>query len=278
MQLRLSRAILGVAFLVLASGAWADGWWLWHKPGTPTSITLPAEDVLKIGAQIWQNECAGTVEGLTSWNRGENFASLGIGHFIWYPAGIEGPFEESWPKLVQFLRAKSIALPIWILQERHCPWRNHEEFQRSRDGAQMRELRAFLARTVEAQTEFIVQRLRSALPKMVEAAGRDRTARRRLESQFQALTGSGQGMYAMIDYVNFKGEGTKVEERYRGQGWGLAQVLLEMRGNPRGFAAPWEFSESAKRVLSYRVRNAPRDESQWLQGWMNRCDTYKRPL
>ena len=41
----------------------------------------------RIGKRIWSNECNGTVDGLTSWNTGENFASLGIGHFIWYPAG-----------------------------------------------------------------------------------------------------------------------------------------------------------------------------------------------
>lgn len=278
MQLRLPRTVLLVACLAQVSGAWADGWWLWHKPGSPAGLTLQPEDVRKIGEQIWENECDGTVEGLTSWNRGENFASLGIGHFIWYPAGMEGPFEESWPKLVQFLRGRGLVVPSWVLQERHCPWHNQEEFQRARETAPMKELRTFLSRSVDAQTEFIVQRLRSALPKMMDAAGRDRTNRRRLESQFQALTSSSQGMYAMIDYVNFKGEGTKAEEHYRGQGWGLTQVLLEMRGNPRGFAAPWEFSEAAKRVLTRRVRNAPRDESEWLQGWLNRCDTYKRPL
>jgi hypothetical protein len=42
---------------------------------------------MRIGRKVWQNECGGTVAGLTSWNAGENFASLGIGHFIWYPAG-----------------------------------------------------------------------------------------------------------------------------------------------------------------------------------------------
>ncbi|RYD29224.1 MAG: hypothetical protein EOP87_18635, partial [Verrucomicrobiaceae bacterium] len=38
-----------------------------------------------IGRKIWQNESGGTVNGLTAWNGGEGFPSLGIGHFIWYP-------------------------------------------------------------------------------------------------------------------------------------------------------------------------------------------------
>ena len=29
----------------------------------------------------------------------------------------------------------------------------------------------------------------------------------------------------MIDYVNFKGDGLKPTERYKGEGWGLLQVL-----------------------------------------------------
>ena len=57
---------------------------------------------MRIGRKIWQNECGGTVAGLTSWNAGENFASLGIGHFIWYPAGARGPFEESFPVFVRY--------------------------------------------------------------------------------------------------------------------------------------------------------------------------------
>ncbi|MEA3211856.1 MAG: hypothetical protein QOE70_4913 [Chthoniobacter sp.] len=39
--------------------------------------------VEEIGRRVWQNECGGTREGLTSWNADESFASLGIGHFIW---------------------------------------------------------------------------------------------------------------------------------------------------------------------------------------------------
>ena len=62
---------------------------------------LPSE-TRRIGKKIWQNECDGTLAGLTSWNTGENFASLGIGHFIWYPKGVRGPFEESFPAFVDF--------------------------------------------------------------------------------------------------------------------------------------------------------------------------------
>jgi hypothetical protein len=49
------------------------------------AINLSPAETRRIGNRIWQNECGGTLAGLTSWNTGENFASLGIGHFIWDP-------------------------------------------------------------------------------------------------------------------------------------------------------------------------------------------------
>jgi hypothetical protein len=66
---------------------------------------------------------------------------------------------------------------------------------------------------VREQTEFIMLRLQNALPKMLSAAGRAK--RSGVESNFNVLLSSPEGTYAMIDYVNFKGEGTNPTERYR---------------------------------------------------------------
>src|SRR5262245_7101067 len=86
---------------------------LWPELAQP--ITLSHSDALKVGKRVWQNECGGTISGLTSWNQGENFASLGIGHFIWYPKGRRGPFEESFPKLVSFVSNRGAKLPTSLL-------------------------------------------------------------------------------------------------------------------------------------------------------------------
>ncbi len=79
---------------------------------------------MRIGRKVWQNECGGTVAGLTSWNAGENFASLGIGHFIWYPAGARGPFEESFPPFVRYVERRGAKLPEQLLgrKDEACPW------------------------------------------------------------------------------------------------------------------------------------------------------------
>ena len=121
---------------------------------------------MRIGRKIWQNECAGTVAGLTSWNAGENFASLGIGHFIWYPKGVRGPFDESFPDLIDFISKRGAKLPRVAPAHRSsgCPWSSRSEFLAASQSGEMKELRQFLADTVDMQADFLVQRLQRALP------------------------------------------------------------------------------------------------------------------
>jgi hypothetical protein len=241
------------------------------------AIRLTEAQKAAIGRKIWQNESGGRVTGLTAWNVGEEFPSLGIGHFIWYPAGFNGRFEESWPRFVDYA-VRCGANPPAVARERHSPWESRAEFQGDFNGPRLTSLREWLAANVALQTDFIILRSRGALPKMLAAA--PASERAKIEANYHKVAASPQGMYALIDYVNFKGEGTNPAERYRGQGWGLLQVLGGMRETPAGPDAASEFGESAKRVLSRRIANSPpeRGESRWEAGWHNRCDTYGRPL
>lgn len=258
------------------------GWWLAGlfglavgTLGAAETIDLSRAEALRIGKKIWQNECAGTIAGLTSWNTGENFASLGIGHFIWYPKGVRGPFKESFPQLVSFASSRGAKLPQVAEANRDgCPWKTRAEFLAASDSPEMKELRQFLADTVDLQAQFLVQRLQQALPQMLsEVPAVDRA---NVQRQFERVASTPQGCYALVDYVNFKGEGVLDSERYRGQGWGLLQVLQGMSGNERGAAAAKEFAESARKVLTQRVENSPpeRKESRWLAGWLKRVHTY----
>ena len=245
-------------------------------PLLQAAINLSPAEAHRIGRKIWQNECNGTVAGLTSWNTGEDFASLGIGHFIWYPAGRKGPFEESFPKLVAFLSSRRAKLPKMLAgrEEMHCPWNSRAEFMLAQETPDMRELRRFLANTVHLQTQFMVNRLDTALPKMLDATSS--SARPQVTAHFRRLAGSANGCYALVDYVNFKGEGVLPTERYAGQGWGLLQVLEQM---PDGKNDPVrEFSQAAAAVLTRRVHNAPpgHNESRWLTGWIHRVNSYSR--
>ena len=239
-------------------------------------INLSRAEAMRIGKKIWQNECKGTVAGLTSWNTGENFASLGIGHFIWYPKGVRGPFDESFPELVDFAASRDATLPDVVRANRNsgCPWSTRAEFMAASDSAEMKQLRQFLVDTVPMQADFLVQRLQKALPKMLAEA--PASERANIERQFARVASTPQGCYALVDYVNFKGEGVLATERYKGEGWGLLQVLQEMSGSERGASAARDFAASAARVLTRRVENSPpeRKESRWLAGWLQRVKTY----
>jgi hypothetical protein len=250
-------------FIPLAGAGWAA------EP-----VRISDADALRIGKKIWQNESNGTVAGLTAWNAGENFASLGIGHFIWYPQGVHGPFDESFPKLLAFAGERHVAIPAWLNQFSACPWNSRGEFSGAQNSERMRELRQFLSRTIDLQAQFMVARLQQSLAKMLdEAAPVDRA---NVERQFARVASTPHGCYALVDYVNFKGEGVLHTERYRGEGWGLLQVLEQMHGSENGPSAPREFSSSAAAMLRRRVQNSPpeRHEARWLPGWLNRVHSY----
>lgn len=234
------------------------------------SLNFSGIDLDGLGRKIWQNECAGSVQGLVSWNTGEDFPSLGIGHFIWYPEGCNAPFDESFPKLVRYARARGAQVPAYF--NGPAPWPDKASFINDRSG-KADAMRSWLAAHVQLQTEFIILRSRTALPRIKKASSTPQL----IQARFNALAATTQGLYCLVDYVNFKGEGLKPEERYNGQGWGLLQVLEEMNGTPKGRSATAEFSRAASVVMRRRVANAPtaRGEQRWLAGWLNRCATYK---
>jgi hypothetical protein len=236
----------------------------------PQSIPISDSQAERIGRRLWQNESGGTIAGLTAWNVGEDFASLGIGHFIWYPANKRGPFEESFPPLLQYLVSTGFPVAAWLKQAGACPWSDRRQFLADQQGPRMKELRSLLAETIALQARFAALRLERALPRILEALPSE--DREKVRANFYRVAGEPQGLYALVDYVNFKGEGLLVSERYRGQGWGLLQVLEEMGKGPPGT----EFSRAADKVLTRRVANSPaeRNEKRWLPGWRNRIRTY----
>ena len=241
------------------------------------SICIPEEELQTIGELIFINEGAGKVENLTAWNEGEEFASLGIGHFIWFPRGKEYRFFETFPVVLDFLRGKGAQPPVWIeeMPEPELPWSTREEFLREFESPKMVSLRNFLLETVPLQSLFMARRLEESLPKILNAA--PESDQEHIKSQFYRVAKSPMGMYVLIDYVNFKGEGIVETERYNGQGWGLLQVLTEMSGSEPGYPALEDFAEKAEFVLVRRVANSPpeRNEKRWIPGWKNRISTYK---
>jgi len=231
-----------------------------------------------IGSQVFHNECAGKEACLVHWNQGEAFPSLGIGHFIWYPSGVEGPFVESFPAMIDYLSAQGADLPNWLatLQPFDAPWADRQAFLQKSHSVQRDELQDFLEASKGLQAGFLVQRASESLGRVVAAVSA--TERAELTDRIRSLMATPGGVYALIDYVNFKGEGLAATERYNGDGWGLLQVLQGM--DQAGAGNPLQsFRESAERALTRRANNADRaiEKERWLAGWLNRLASYREP-
>ena len=248
-------------------------------------LVLPGDLAKKIGQKIWLNETGGKIDAITSWSANEEFASLGIGHFIWFPVGKWLPFEESFPALLEFMRKKNVHLPAWLDQTQipANPWTSRAEFRRNANSPQMKELRQFLLDTVAEQTQFMVARAQGAMEKILKTTP-DGTEREHIVIQFTRVIRASENFYPLIDYINFKGEGTNPNEAAmnsetgRRQGWGLKQVLLKMNGvtsDPKAVRA--EFADAAQFVLQQRVRNLPSNRV-FEVGWLRRIATYHRPI
>src|SRR5258705_2834652 len=248
-------------------------------------LVLTGDLANKIGQKIWLNETGGKIDAITSWSANEEFASLGIGHFIWFPVGKWLPFEESFPALLEFMRKKNVHLPAWLDQTQipANPWTSRAEFRRNSNSPQMKELRQFLLDTVTDQTQFMMARAQGAMEKILKTTP-DGTEREHIVIQFTRVIRASENFYPLIDYINFTAEGTNPNEAAmdretgRRQGWGLKQVLLKMNGDtsdPKAVRA--EFADAAQFVLQQRVRNLPSNRV-FEVGWLRRVATYRRPI
>ncbi len=237
-------------------------------------LDISHETALRIGIKIWHNECNGKISGLTSWNVGENFASLGIGHFNWYPTNRSDSSHDGFPQLIKYMEKNGITVPTWLQGESvpPCPWQTREAFIKAQDSKKMKELRQFLVATIPLQAQFMAYRLVSALPKLITAA--PYPDREYIFTQFNRIASSPQGVYALVDYVNFKGEGSATSKT--GSNWGLLQVVEGMSHAPPELSALQSFVWSANAALTERARKAPpaSHEPQWLPGWRKRLSTY----
>jgi len=245
------------------------------------SIQLSQKDALYVAKKVWQNEGAGKDKYLVWWNKGEDFASVGIGHFIWFPKGHTERFREVFPMYVSFMEKKGEKLPLWLNSKTAFPWKTKTAFFKAKKSKtrQYQELFNFLKLTMPQQAEFMALRLSHALPQMlntIDSAARKTLIKKRFNEVMYNKNGSvnKRGLYVLLDYTNFKGEGTLKSERYKGEGWGLLQVLEHM--DPKEKNKQKAFALSAKKMLSRRIKNSPpaRGEERWRKGWNVRLDTY----
>ncbi len=231
-----------------------------------------------IASRIFENETNGKTEYLTYWGAGEDFPSMGIGHFIWFPEGVDAPFDETFPTMLAYVSERSsgcVPLPEWLQQRPvpDAPWSDKNSFDALQASEPVASLRQWLASTAPQQAQFIVESFRQRWNALELEAGN----KTELTELMQRLLGTSEGLFAVIDYYNFKGLGSNPRERYAGEGWGLVQVLSDIAAAPNTDAVLVEqFSVAAANRLAQRVANAPpeRNEARWLEGWRGRVAAY----
>ncbi len=248
-------------------------------------LVLEPDVATKVGRQVWRNETGGERDMITAWNEAEDFMSVGIGHFIWFPAKLDTRFKESFPKMLAYLRAHGAKPPPWLDRDTAppCPWSTRAHFQREFRGRQMSELRAFLHATVGLQAAYLVDRMKAALPIILDSLPTE-AERTHVRAQFIRVVKASPDLYPLIDYINFKGEGIAASETYPNiktgvsEGWGLKHALLEMKGTtPQPHVVLGEFADATAYVLKRRITNNPPNK-RWEKGWLKRTETYRRPL
>jgi len=262
---------MGFFFLWIFSASNA----LWARS---QDASMNVNELACLQKMIFFNECSGRIERMVTWNADEDFPSFGLGHFIWYPQGKKGPYHALFPEFLSFMEAQKTEIPAWIkaLPTREAPWKSREEFLSDLSSERMTALRNFLDQTQGFQTQFMMHRVKGILPRMLATIPEEK--RPGIELKFKEIAEAPKGMFALIDYVNFKGEGILETERSQGQGWGLLQVLEEMRTPEKEDAALEEFVRAAKKILENRVKNAPpeKDFSKRLSGWKTRVKNYQK--
>lgn len=239
-------------------------------------LKITPQVALPIGIKIWFNECGGSISGLTSWNENESYASLGIGHFIWYPYPGRGSAEDGFPRLIKYMESRGIVVPTWIRANggTYCPWRNRTEFLRAQYSSQMIELRDFLRATIAIQAEYMSYHLEEMLPRLLKTVNAEQ--RFYVYQNFYNVACTPNGIYALVDYLNFKGDGANNISQHSIRGSGLLQILTGMSYAPRELNPLQAFVWSAKNALTRRVANGPSTshENKWLAGWFKRLNTY----
>src|SRR3989338_7925466 len=99
LKIRFQIALFLALFLSFLTDASAQG------------ISVSQQEIQQIGERVFENECASKDENLIVWNEGEGFLSLGIGHFIWYPAKGKKPFVGSFVKFIEYAKISGEKIP-----------------------------------------------------------------------------------------------------------------------------------------------------------------------
>ncbi|HBQ45295.1 MAG TPA: hypothetical protein DD716_06595, partial [Thiomicrospira sp.] len=155
------------------------------------------------------------------------------------------------------------------------PWLNRKEFYKTFNDQKLTSLRTWLYQTKTKQAEFIYQQfLNNIQQKRTQLSSEQKKL---FDKNFTKILQAKNGVYALVDYANFKGLGFNAKEQYQGKGWGLFEVILAMdTALIKDQGILFSFIDSGKQRLKIRTELAPesKNEQRWIPGWFNRLDSY----
>ncbi len=238
------------------------------------SYIIRQEDAKKIGELIWKNEMGRRKDELVFWSAYESFPSLGIGHQIWIHQEVDLPYTQKFPLLCDHLKKNGVKLPVWLKKTilKGAPWKTRNDFLK--DTQRINELREILSSTIELQTDFMINELDKKWPIMLKAIPQQDRAE--LTRRFELMRSSLLGTYALVDYLNFKGDGLNPLEEINGHRWGLLQVLLAMPSKVTEKNIQAAFSLAASKILIKLIENSAPEYKRikFLSGWIKRVSSY----
>jgi hypothetical protein len=190
-----------------------------------------------------------------SWDE-RGFAHVGLTGSIWYPKmpAADQKFIGDWSSTRNYLLSHGFEIPKLGMSS--CPWNNNQGFQHDFDNLtksteeinnpdeiiRKNDLLNFISFLKKEDVrkvlyELDADRLERALDPNSEYSMLKNLPPGKVEiinSNFYYVAsvhdqcGNPLGIYALVDYCNFKGEGTAPTEHYNAQAWGLGRVLFEM--------------------------------------------------
>ena len=235
----------------------------------PREIVIDASQAKSIGAKIAENENTNSRLNLIRWREEGEFSVVGIVPFVWYPQN-QNNMEMSFNDFLLYT-AESHSLPDWLASVRFPPWVSRADFLLSEHDVFKNRLRNFLQNSMSEQVKFLIMKLEEKLPSIIKAVDNP-FAKMHVYENFYHIAAQENGVYALLDYFVFMGDGVADNKRYNNQGWGLLQVLEYMNGKEDNLVLA--FVKSADQLLERRVDNAPVDERQFLPQWRRRIQSY----
>lgn len=226
----------------------------------------------------WQQNSDGTHMNATG------YVSIGLGSYIWYGANNRENYVEDWHGVAQALQSHGVALPVWALGV--CPWSTQADFDAANTPGSpyYQDIQALNTTLQTDRTALHVQFLFGPWARLLRGVtpnsdtpgdymfGYDPTKApdalislppgeaELIGANFSAVStvqdlGHPLGMYALMDYDNYKGEGTAITEIHNTQHWGESAALEKMGPLDIKMDPLTTFINSALEVLHNRIVN-----------------------